>query len=63
MVLVSHLFACVWINIGTNEGGWVTLYVADLNQPLIDLDTPTILLYTEWDLWGEIYGQAFYFIL
>lgn len=23
MVLVSHLFACIWITIGTYDNGWV----------------------------------------
>ena len=63
MVLVSHLFACVWIQIGTQDNGWVVSYVAAKKAGLALPEDNPFMMVTKWDYWGEIYGQAIYFIL
>jgi len=57
VVLLTHLMACIWIQIGTMKGGWVDSYIEDQK------DATGNGAITKWDYVAEVYTNAFYFIL
>ena len=57
VLLLTHLMACIWIAIGTLDGGWVEGFVSTQAEVT---NNPEVTKYTY--MW-EIYANAFYFIL
>ena len=57
VILLTHLMACIWIIIGTNEGGWVDEFIRVQKISTGDL---TLVKY---DYKIDLFINAFYFIL
>ena len=49
--------ACMWIGLGSEEEGWVTLFLKEQREAL---DNDQL---TAWDYYVDIYANSFYFML